>query len=103
MIFNLKRYTGNYAMLCRNKEESISFCTFLHNAGRRWQSGDTYIGSHYIPSTVDENTYYCFNSGTHTKSVSALGSNYKILEWSDYMDTQDAHLYSKILKEMKDS
>lgn len=45
MTFNLNDYKGEYVMRCKTKEEAESFCRFLHQNGRKWSSGDSYLES----------------------------------------------------------
>ena len=88
MKFNLndyKDYKGDYAMHCKTKEEAESFCRFLHQNGRKWSSGYSYLEfnrwDYYKADTV-----YRFNLGMYCDVVFAKWKGYTILEWSDFME-----------------
>lgn len=82
MKFNLNDYKGEYAMHCKTKEEAESFCRFLHQNGRRWCNGKSYLQSdNWDRFKID--TIYYFNLGTYSK---AKYINYVILEWSDFIE-----------------
>ena len=41
--FDLNNYKGKYVMHCKTEEEAKIFCKFLHDAGKYWFSGLSYI------------------------------------------------------------
>jgi len=89
MKFNLNDYKGNYAMHCKTEEEAESFCRFLHQNGRSWCNGDSYLENDCW-DVYKRDTIYCFNEGAYcdvafTKRV----QGYKILEWSNFMENKE--------------
>lgn len=85
MKFNLNDYQGKYAMHCNTKEEAESFCRFLHQNGKRWCSGHSYLQfDNWDRFKID--TVYYFNLGTYSRVKYV---NYVILEWSDFMENEE--------------
>lgn len=82
MKFKLENYNGKYVMHCKSEAEARTFCDFLHKAGRAWNNGETYAGFTEW-SEFKEDTVYFFNEGLYG-SFENVGSEYKILEWSDF-------------------
>ena len=101
MIFDLNKYPGNYAMHCKTAEEAESFCQYLHENGRKWVSGGSYVcNTNYY--YYDSETAYSFNTGCYCNCDFYRRAGYTILEWSDYMaDTvlNDTR-YLKYIKEV---
>lgn len=88
MKFNLNDYRGNYVMHCKTKEEAESFCRLLHQNGRKWRDGSSYMKDNkWDPYKAD--TVYYFNKGTYCDVEYARHFNYKILEWSDFMEDKE--------------
>lgn len=87
MRFNLEKYKGNYCMHCKTYEEAKDFCKFLHKNGRKWNGEDSYLLRNYW-DIYRENTVYYFNEDTYSDLNYARKENYKILEWSDYMNKE---------------
>lgn len=77
-VFDIDNYKGDYAMHCTNKEDSITFCSFLHSINKPY----------YIHSTFwnkfGKETCYLFNEGLYDSKSQLLEENYKILEFSDF-------------------
>ena len=89
MKFNLNDYKGNYVMHCKTKEEAESFCRFLHQNGRKWRDGSSYLKDNKW-DFYKANTIYYFNKGTYCDVEDAkLVQGYKILEWSDFMEDEE--------------
>ncbi len=71
---------------CKTEEEAKDFCKRMHEHGMKWCNGESYL----------ENTSYnaynegmCYHgSGEYSSRVFAEKYNYKILEWSDYMNKE---------------
>ena len=90
--FNLDDYTGKYVMCCKTEEEAKDFCRVLHEAGRKWSSGDSYLENTYWDcdnplsalGLVGKNRYYQFNEGMYS-TRSHFVDDYEILYWSDFM------------------
>lgn len=93
--FNLDDYKGKYVMHCKTEEEAKDFCSVLHEAGRKWSSGDSYLDEtyweHNDPLTslgfLGKDRYYQFNEGMYSTRERFV-SDYEILEWSDFMDKE---------------
>lgn len=80
MKFNIDDYKGNYAIHCKNQTELDNFIAYLKADGHSdkvpYHHGSCYYG---------ENVYY-FNQKTWSSMKYAKNINYKILEWSDFMN-----------------
>lgn len=88
MKFNLNDYKGECAMHCKTKEEAESFCRLLHQNGRKWRDGSSYLKDNtWDPYKAD--TVYYFNKGTYCDVEYARHFNYEILEWSDFMEDEE--------------
>lgn len=89
MKFNLNDYKGNYVMHCKTKEEAESFCRFLHQNGRKWCNGDSYLEDDYW-NDYERDTVYYFNEDSYCNIEYAKWvQGYKILEWSDFMEDEE--------------
>lgn len=88
MKFNLNDYQGNYAMHCKTKEEAESFCRFLHQNGRRWRSGRSYLDEDHWDEYEDD-TIYFFNECIYDERCSDFEEDYIILEWSDFIENTE--------------
>lgn len=85
MKFNLNDYKSGYAMHCKTKEEAESFCRFLHQNGRRWCNGNSYLQfDNWDRFKID--TIYYFNLGTYSRVKYV---NCVILEWSDFVEDSE--------------
>lgn len=84
--FNINDYPGKYVMHCKTEEEAKDFCRVLHEAGRKWNSDDIYIGD-YFPYTTSYPGAFCinFNCGLFGDKEDYINMHYTILEWSDFM------------------
>lgn len=87
MKFNIDDYKGKYVMHCKTEEEARDFCNHLHNMGKRWTSGRNYLGD-TLWNHHREHTGYNFNSGTYSNVPWYIMNDYKILEWSDFMNKE---------------
>ena len=83
MKFNFADYKGKYAMNCKTEEEAQEFCRLMHEDGRKWFSGDSYLE---IINWGDysETTVFYFNEGTFGDTDYAKKGGYTILEWADF-------------------
>lgn len=89
MKFNLNDYQGDYVMHCKTKEEAESFCRFLHQNGKKWSSGDSYLEFNRW-DLYKTDTVYCFNLGMYCDVVFAKWQEYyTILEWSDFVEDSE--------------
>lgn len=41
--FDFGNYKGKYAMHCKTEKEAKEFCKVMHDAGREWCNGTSYI------------------------------------------------------------
>lgn len=87
MIFDINKYKGKYVMHCKTSEEAQDFCNYLHNIGRCWTIRDSYVKKTNY-EVYQENTVYYFNKGTFGNAYAAELHEYKILEWSDFMNKE---------------
>lgn len=87
MKFNIDNYKGNYAMHCKTKEEAEDFCKFLDSIGKYWNSGASYAGATCYDAYEDK-TCYDFNAGKYSSISWYITGNYKILEWSNFMNKE---------------
>lgn len=89
MRFNwdeFKDADNKIAVHCKTEEEAKDFCKRMHEHGMKWGDGESYLeNTNY--NTHNEGTCY-YGSGEYSSRVFAEKYNYKILEWSDYMDKE---------------
>lgn len=85
--FNINDYPGKYVMHCKTEEEAEDFCRVLHEAGRTWRAGNSYLEYTYW-EYHEECTCYNFNNGYMYDTGYYLSNNYKILEWSAFMNKE---------------
>ena len=83
--FNLEDHTGKYVMHCKTEEEAKDFCRVLHEAGRKWDGGGSYLQT---TNWHDNKMCYNFNTGLYSDILFYLRHDYKILEWSDFMEKE---------------
>ena len=89
MKFNLNDYKGNYAMHCKTKEEAESFCRFLHQNGKRWGDGHSYLQFDNWDKYKADTVYY-FNLDNYSSVEYIKGNtNFVILEWKDFMENME--------------
>lgn len=71
------------AVHCKTEEEAKDFCRQMHGHGMKWCNGESYLkNTNY--NVHHEGTCY-YGSGEYSSRDFAEKYNYKILEWSDYM------------------
>lgn len=87
MKFDINKYKGKYVMHCKTEEEARDFCNYLHKIGRCWIIRDSYVKKTNY-EVYQENTVYYFNKGTFGNTHMAELHEYKILEWSDFMNKE---------------
>ena len=75
MKFNFADYKGKYAMNCKTEEEAQEFCRLMHEDGRKWVRGNSYLEiinwGGYKSATC-----YNFNAVTHSFTGSFLKSTH---------------------------
>ena len=80
-----KNEENKIAVHCKTEEEAKDFCEKMHKQGMKWCSGESYLkNTNYMRN---EGTCY-YGSGEYSTRDFAEKYNYKILEWSDYMDKE---------------
>lgn len=86
--------TGNkIAVHCKTDEEAKDFCKQMHGQGMKWCTGDSYLeNTNY--NVHNEGTCY-YGIGEYSSRDFAEKYNYKILEWSDYMQKEFTKKYLK--------
>lgn len=85
MKFNFKEWEDKKVVMhCSTEKESRDFCRVMHEAGKRWYNGTSYL---YRTgwSVLKEEICYNFNEDTYDCRSFYIEGEYKILEWSDYM------------------
>ncbi len=78
-----KNKDNKIAVNCKTEEEAKDFCKQMHEHGMKWCNGESYLkNTNY--NVHHEGTCY-YGSGEYSSRDFAEKYNYKILEWSDYM------------------
>jgi hypothetical protein len=86
MKFNIDDYKGKYVMHCKTEEEAKDFCKYLHEHGREWCTGNSYLkDTNWERYKAD--MVYEFNSGAYSNITLYKNHNYTILEWEDFMNS----------------
>lgn len=71
---------------CKTEEEAKDFCRQMHEHGMKWSNGESYLKNTNYNVRHEGTSYY--GSGEYSSRDFAEKYNYKILEWSDYMDKE---------------
>lgn len=80
-----KNKDNKIAVHCKTEEEAKDLCKQMHEHGMKWCNGESYLkNTNYMRN---EGTCY-YGNGEYSSRVFAEKYNYKILEWSDYMDKE---------------
>lgn len=74
------------AVHCKTEEEAVDFCKQMHEHGMKWRDGNSYLELTEYEKKLNETCYY--GSGEYSSRDFAEKCNYKILEWSDYMNKE---------------
>lgn len=87
--FNWDEFKNKYnkiAVNCKTEEEAKDFCKQMHKHRMKWWNGESYLeNTNY--NVRNKGTCY-YGSGEYSSRVFAEKHNYKILEWSDYMNKE---------------
>ena len=83
MKFNVNDYRGKFVMHCKTKEEAIDFVRI------NGLMPDCFVDYWDV---YEENTCYSFNFGAYCREYYYKTENYKILEWSDFMNKGDKNM-----------
>lgn len=87
--FNWDEFKNKYnkiAVNCKTEEEAKDFCKRMHEHGMKWCTGKSYMEKTNYEEYKGETCYY--GIGEYSSRVYAEEYNYKILEWSDYMQKE---------------
>lgn len=87
--FNWDEFKNKYnkiAVNCKTEEEAKDFCKRMHEHGMKWCTGKSYMEKTNYEEHKGETCYY--GIGEYSSRVYAEKYNYKILEWSDYMQKE---------------
>lgn len=96
-----KNKENRIAVHCKTEEEAVDFCKQMHEHEMKWCNGESYLeNTNYMRN---EGTCY-YGSGEYSTRDFAEKYNYKILEWSDYMQKEfkKADLKSGMVVEYRD-
>ena len=87
MIFDFDEYSEkDMVMICKTKKEATQFCELLHNEGRKWSNGESYLSEdHFVPTN---GVGYVFNCGMYSSAEtfdrSWYKQRYKIYKFSQF-------------------
>lgn len=81
-----KNKDNKIAVHCKTEEEAVDFCKQMHEHGMKWCNGESYL-KNTIYDMFNERTCY-YGDGKYSSLDFAENNNYKILEWSDYMQKE---------------
>ena len=87
--FNWDEFKNKYnkiAVNCKTEEEAKDFCKRMHEHGMKCCTGKSYMEKTNYEEYKGETCYY--GIGEYSSRVYAEKYNYKILEWSDYMQKE---------------
>ena len=81
-----KNKDNKIAVHCKTEEEAKDFCKKMHEHGMKWCDGESYLkNTNY--NVHNEGTCY-YGGGEYSSRDFAEKYNYKILEWSGYMQKE---------------
>lgn len=81
-----KNKDNKIAVNCKTEEEAKDFCRQMHGQGMKWCTGVSYLENTSY-NVHNEGTCY-YGIGEYSSLDIAEKYNYKILEWSDYMQKE---------------
>ena len=87
MIFRFEDYKGKYVMWCKTEEEAKDFCRVMHESGRKWKSGDSYIKYPRFSEHLTE-TCYNFNDDSYCYKNWYKIHGHTILKWENFMEKE---------------
>ena len=108
MEFNWEEFkvSNNIAVHCKTEEEAIDFCNQMNEHGMEWNNGESYLdetnwnGSRYNEGYKEET---CYEADGSYANVEYYGEgNYKILEWSNYMNEEKENRMNLELNNLTD-
>lgn len=83
-----KNEENKIAVHCKTEEEAKDFCKQMHEHGMKWRNGESYLKNTNYNMHHERTCYY--GSREYSSCDFAEEHNYKILEWSDYMQKEFA-------------
>lgn len=89
MRFNwdeFKDADNKIAVHCKTEEEAKDFCKRMHEHGMKWRDGESYLECTEYGKHLSETCYTGY--GEFASYGFCKEREYKILEWSDYMDEE---------------
>ena len=81
-----KNKDNKIAVNCKTEEEAKDFCRQMHGQGVKWRNGESYLKNTNYYMHNEGMCYY--GDGEWSSLDIAENYNYKILEWSDYMQKE---------------
>ena len=87
--FNWDEFKNKYNKIvvhCKTEEEAKDFCKQMHEHGMKWCNGESYLKNTNYNARNEGTCYY--GAGEYSSRVFVEKYNYKILEWSDYMQKE---------------
>lgn len=81
-----KNTNNKIAVHCKTEEEAKDFCRKMHEHGMKWCNGESYLKNTNYNVHHERTCYY--GSEDYSACDFAEEYNYKILEWSDYMQKE---------------
>ena len=81
-----KNKDNKIAVHCKTKKEAVDFCKQMHEHGMKWCNGESYLKNTNYNAHHEGTCYY--GSREYSSRDFAEKYNYKILEWSDYMQKE---------------
>lgn len=81
-----KDVDNKIAVHCKTEEEAVDFCKQMHEHGMKWRNGESYLKNTNYDMHNEGTCYY--GDGEYSSRDFAEKYNYKILEWSDYMQKE---------------
>ena len=81
-----KNKCNKIAVHCKTEEEAVDFCKQMHEHRMKWCTGKSYMEKTNYEEYKGETCYY--GKGEYSSRDFAEKYNYKILEWSDYMQKE---------------
>ncbi len=81
-----KNKENRIAVHCKTEEEAKDFCKQMRGQGMKWRNGKSYLKNTNYDMFNERTCYY--GDGECSSLDFAENHNYKILEWSDYMQKE---------------
>lgn len=81
-----KNKDNKIAVNCKTEEEAKDFCRQMHGQRMKWRNGESYLKNTNYDMHNEGTCYY--GDGEWSSLDIAENYNYKILEWSDYMQKE---------------